>query len=384
MSSASGQTSSQSYSYGATVKGQTGTEAGNRKRYFKVSCALDKNALNVAVNPIDSSFVFTNHGVRGLYENFSMKEPPDFLDDTAVKAIIPRQALGSEDISTWLVAQARQCVCDSNNSPKMFCLAPATFCSVPYRKLCLQFSSHYTVCADPISDFVCLLANLSDILVPICYVEDTALKFARTSWNFIFMIYFSIFVLLLCTTYGRAFFDYIITSCWPEWNNIVVRRIQQFDPKRTKLLLQRASRRRRQELAARDGQNNEPSTEEHMDVLTQQEHNVERRYPTSLALKTRAFHGEEYGDQSDDNGGDFDNVCCICFAEILHGDIVGDLPCSHMFHKECIKDWIKRRNACPLCLTTNIALPRYGEVVVDRTLEDSEASEINEPAGPDP
>ena len=27
------------------------------------------------------------------------------------------------------------------------------------------------------------------------------------------------------------------------------------------------------------------------------------------------------------------------------------MPCAHFFHKTCIKDWFKKKNTCPICLT---------------------------------
>uniref|UniRef100_A0A7S2UIA0 RING-type domain-containing protein n=1 Tax=Attheya septentrionalis TaxID=420275 RepID=A0A7S2UIA0_9STRA len=51
-------------------------------------------------------------------------------------------------------------------------------------------------------------------------------------------------------------------------------------------------------------------------------------------------------------------MCVICFGEIKDGDRVGDLPtCSHSFHVECLKSWIRRRNVCPLCQSAQIASP---------------------------
>lgn len=44
-------------------------------------------------------------------------------------------------------------------------------------------------------------------------------------------------------------------------------------------------------------------------------------------------------------------MCTICMIEIEDGDRVGALPCNHLFHVDCLKEWIKRRNVCPLCQT---------------------------------
>ena len=89
--------------------------------------------------------------------------------------------------------------------------------------------------------------------------------------------------------------------------------------------------------------------------------------------------------------------CAICLLRLEDGDVVGDLPCSHIMHKvccsrvcdfekswrkifwilhrrsqrlpsdlthllfsrllfqDCLKDWLKRKNRCPLCQQVDIA-----------------------------
>lgn len=42
-------------------------------------------------------------------------------------------------------------------------------------------------------------------------------------------------------------------------------------------------------------------------------------------------------------------TCTICFCEFREGDRIGDLSCKHEFHIECLKGWVQRKNACPLC-----------------------------------
>ncbi|XP_061341834.1 E3 ubiquitin-protein ligase SIS3-like [Gastrolobium bilobum] len=40
--------------------------------------------------------------------------------------------------------------------------------------------------------------------------------------------------------------------------------------------------------------------------------------------------------------------CSICLVEIGSRETIG-LPCSHMFHRDCIAKWLKIRDTCPLC-----------------------------------
>mmetsp|Transcript_29014 Transcript_29014/g.33340 ORF Transcript_29014/g.33340 Transcript_29014/m.33340 type:complete len:515 (-) Transcript_29014:117-1661(-) len=63
------------------------------------------------------------------------------------------------------------------------------------------------------------------------------------------------------------------------------------------------------------------------------------------------------GDE-DDEFDDDEVMCTICMIEIEDGDRIGALPCNHPFHVDCLKEWIKRRNVCPLCQSPDIAEER--------------------------
>ena len=41
--------------------------------------------------------------------------------------------------------------------------------------------------------------------------------------------------------------------------------------------------------------------------------------------------------------------CLICLENFKKGDNSIVLPCIHIFHSECIKTWMKKKNSCPLC-----------------------------------
>ena len=52
--------------------------------------------------------------------------------------------------------------------------------------------------------------------------------------------------------------------------------------------------------------------------------------------------------------------CTICYSPVNDGDRVGALPsCNHIFHVDCLKVWLARRNVCPLCLSEGIATPQF-------------------------
>jgi hypothetical protein len=51
--------------------------------------------------------------------------------------------------------------------------------------------------------------------------------------------------------------------------------------------------------------------------------------------------------------------CAICLDRLAQGDVVGDIPCEHVFHKDCLKDWLRKKNRCPLCQRDGVATPNF-------------------------
>ena len=41
--------------------------------------------------------------------------------------------------------------------------------------------------------------------------------------------------------------------------------------------------------------------------------------------------------------------CIICLEDFKNGDKAIILPCIHIFHTECIKNWLKTQDTCPIC-----------------------------------
>ncbi|KAL0478160.1 E3 ubiquitin-protein ligase [Acrasis kona] len=44
----------------------------------------------------------------------------------------------------------------------------------------------------------------------------------------------------------------------------------------------------------------------------------------------------------------FEN-CTICLSEYEEEEVLRTLPCFHIFHRECIDDWLKQSRVCPVC-----------------------------------
>lgn len=46
-----------------------------------------------------------------------------------------------------------------------------------------------------------------------------------------------------------------------------------------------------------------------------------------------------------------DDVCPICYGEMTssHPDSVGLTACGHMFHRECLAQWLPIQASCPVC-----------------------------------
>ena len=60
-----------------------------------------------------------------------------------------------------------------------------------------------------------------------------------------------------------------------------------------------------------------------------------------------------------------DDCCPVCLERYVGGDILciaKTESCSHVFHKGCMIQWIRRHNRCPIC-RTNVMHPDEGPSV---------------------
>jgi hypothetical protein len=58
-----------------------------------------------------------------------------------------------------------------------------------------------------------------------------------------------------------------------------------------------------------------------------------------------------------------DIACAICFELLVPGDGVLELPCSHLFHSDCIVQWLLNHQHCPICRTLLPPFDFQGQLV---------------------
>jgi hypothetical protein len=44
--------------------------------------------------------------------------------------------------------------------------------------------------------------------------------------------------------------------------------------------------------------------------------------------------------------------CPICQVQLRNNDQVITLDCAHIYHTQCISEWVKYKDECPLCRTS--------------------------------
>jgi E3 ubiquitin-protein ligase DOA10 len=42
-------------------------------------------------------------------------------------------------------------------------------------------------------------------------------------------------------------------------------------------------------------------------------------------------------------------TCPICIEGFKEDELIKQLPCRHIYHRGCIKQWMKKSTECPLC-----------------------------------
>lgn len=62
-----------------------------------------------------------------------------------------------------------------------------------------------------------------------------------------------------------------------------------------------------------------------------------------------AIQGLEKVKINDDDDDDHVVTCSVCLEDVLIGLEATTLPCSHLYHGDCIVEWLQSSKFCPLC-----------------------------------
>jgi hypothetical protein len=97
--------------------------------------------------------------------------------------------------------------------------------------------------------------------------------------------------------------------------------------------------------------------------LSSEQHLGEIRDTLSGMVQSKESAISESNPMDDDNSHNYchatdgDEIrCAICLLPLQDGiDIIGNLPCHHCMHKDCLKEWLMRKNRCPLCQLSDVA-----------------------------
>lgn len=64
------------------------------------------------------------------------------------------------------------------------------------------------------------------------------------------------------------------------------------------------------------------------------------------SLETVAFEEEKFGDE---DGKQYPSECAICLCNWEAGETIRLTPCSHVFHEECLANWLAGARTCAIC-----------------------------------
>jgi len=94
--------------------------------------------------------------------------------------------------------------------------------------------------------------------------------------------------------------------------------------------------------------------------------------PTSRAalreLEVVFFNPKEHTETTD---------CPVCQEDFNKDEQLNRLECNHLFHKQCLKEWLERHNTCPMCrheLQTDD--PEYEEKKLDTKHKDRKKENV--------
>lgn len=90
--------------------------------------------------------------------------------------------------------------------------------------------------------------------------------------------------------------------------------------------------------------------------------------------ENKELKDEENGERNDSLN---NNTCSICLDKFTEGEDVIISECSHVFHRECVLEWLQKKDGCPMCRQSMWDEDEYKKIE-DAVIEEMQATnEIN-------
>ncbi|KAL9184630.1 hypothetical protein ACHAXT_012600 [Thalassiosira profunda] len=200
-----------------------------------------------------------------------------------------------------------------------------------------------------------------------CYQETTwTVGFARNVW------YYLCFALLVLAIYpcfagpGRHAIRFIIAKCVPRMNTWITEQLLEAE------IEARSMVREEYEYAARL----QRQTEGWLSGYSLKTKRYDSRVEDEMARSGHdcQLHHDEDHDECKESE---ESMCTICLLSVEDGERIADLSCGHLYHADCLAEWILKKNSCPLCQNPEIAK----EIRTYETTDDSRADQNREDAG---
>ena len=196
---------------------------------------------------------------------------------------------------------------------------------------------------------------------PICMnMPSKQRDFVRSVWPVLVVMVMLLITCIICTSHGNQCVLFSFSLCMPVvFNRMYANFLLRRRPERARYLVRKWVTRRSEALNERFEELRRNETGTPLNDIEEElvRESAQTFRGNSLKLRTKRFRRDsekvERMDSNDSNTMDEEDdgfSCAICFGPLEDNDRVGDLPCQHMFHVECLKTWLQRgRNACPLC-----------------------------------
>ncbi|KAL7572128.1 hypothetical protein ACA910_001761 [Epithemia clementina (nom. ined.)] len=248
----------------------------------------------------------------------------------------------------------RECPCAPQihlSTAKYYCPADLGYCAVP--------GVYQSIPSEP----VCLTVHNDEI-------------FVRSIWPIILIWFALILAFCVCTWAGRNACDYTIATIFPCWNKMLFDALcaRQGDIEtNNNSCLQTLVNHRRVHIQDRysgivgrarmteDSESANGCEYVFRTRIYKVDHDIPEPKDTNSSKGREAKNTQEDTATDDNDALSEDHhmpSCAICFLTLEEGDRVGAIDCGHVFHVDCLKGWLTRRNVCPLCMQEGIAKPK--------------------------